>query len=150
VLALSWSQEVPEWARKELFEAYFHNRPKSWDEVFGTPFPKDTKVASLQKLNLIKGKVFRRIKELHARGRPIGDELFEQVGKEFAVSAQPIRDSIYYDKGLHAANALLEWALARRDDGIVSLHEKRNLDRANKLLNESISQGISKRSKKRP
>jgi len=142
--ALLYEKEIPAWARKALIEGYFDNRPKSWDDLFGSPFPKGAKVASLRKLNRIKTKVFLRVKELRAEGRPIGDELFEQVGKEFAVSAQTVRNAIYYDKGLQFVDALLEWATERRDDGVITLRDQKNEERANKLFWTSI------KSKKRP
>jgi hypothetical protein len=50
VYALLHELEVPGWAREALIRGYLAE-PKSWDDVFGTPFPKGAKIESLRRLN---------------------------------------------------------------------------------------------------
>jgi hypothetical protein len=134
--ALAFGAEIPVWARYTVVEAFYFNKPKSWDDLFGTPFPKGAKVASLQKLNRISYKVFSRVKKLNAQGEPIGEELFERVGKEFAVSLQTVR-AIYYDKSNQIADALVEWKAGLRD-GADELTNKRNERRLQKLTQKFL------------
>jgi hypothetical protein len=150
VIALAWlgGVEVPAWAREAVVTAYFLNTPNSWDDLFGTPFRKGAKTTLLRKLDRIRLKVFRRVKELNAQGEPIGDELFAKVGKEFGVSGQTVKNSIYYDKDTQIAHAIVDLI-----DGIAEgrdeLWVKRDERRVQNLSDEHIANLRKKSSKKR-
>jgi hypothetical protein len=76
----------------------------SWNELFGKP--------RLKSRNVILGwnrrlEVWERIMDLHLRGAPINDDLFDRVGKELGIGARETVRKLY-----KAVNE--EFGLARR------------------------------------
>ncbi|MFY9836162.1 MAG: hypothetical protein WAK55_06775 [Xanthobacteraceae bacterium] len=90
--------EIPTWARNAFINAYFHDRPRSWDEAFGRPHPKGKKVASVRSRNETARRVFSRVRRLLAGGKVTGIEAaLRQVGKDFGLSYESAR-AIWYDQ----------------------------------------------------
>jgi hypothetical protein len=90
--------EVPAWAKNAFINAYFHDRPRAWDESFGRPHPKGKKVASVRSRNETARRVFSRVRRVLAGGKVTGIEAaLRQVGKDFGLS-YPSARAIWYDQ----------------------------------------------------
>ena len=74
---------------------FFEGHLKSWEDVFGKPFPgKRRKGAATWRKDL---EVWVRVKERHADGAKLDDLLFEEVGKELGLSATTVKN-LYYER----------------------------------------------------
>ena len=78
---------LPAWAATAYIAAYDHVlncRAKSWDEVFGTPYPKGVNLNAMRKRRILRFRVYRLVTEIlqAERHTPIGVALFERVGRE--------------------------------------------------------------------
>jgi hypothetical protein len=83
---------VPPWAGMALFKIY-NKPPKSWDDEFGPPGPKGKSATAVQRHGKI---ALPLIIDIEEAGRPIGEELFRQVGKKHGVSGGTAK-RIYYE-----------------------------------------------------
>ena len=84
------------WLRNECKKAW-RTVKKSWDEVFGPPFPKGKHWHYYNRNLKIGDRLKERIEFLHEKeGRSITPKLFKDVGKEFGVSGSTASD-IYYE-----------------------------------------------------
>jgi hypothetical protein len=93
--------QVPPWIKQGLsnaLDAAFLYRIKSWDEVFGELLPKGKRIATERRNREIFWDLFSRVRDLHAAGASIDEELFEKVGKEFGVG-KTVASEIYYETG---------------------------------------------------
>ena len=90
------------WLRNECKKAW-RTVKKSWDEVFGPPFPKGKHWHYYNRNLKIGDRLKERIEFLHEKeGRSITQGLFEEVGKEFGVSGSVARDLYYEQKRFRA------------------------------------------------
>jgi hypothetical protein len=102
ILALRWCimsrRALPSWVSKELWHAserYYEGQLKSWEGVFGKPFPgKRRKGASTRRKDM---EVWTRVEQRYADGANLDDLLFEEVGKEFGFSATTTKN-LYYER----------------------------------------------------
>ncbi len=81
---------LPEWAAMayiKAFDTVLNARAKSWDEVFGAPYPKHSHMNAIKKRRELKFGVLNRVNEIRAREpkTPIDEALFELVGQEFNI-----------------------------------------------------------------
>lgn len=81
---------MPDWASRAYISAYdrvLNAREKSWDAVFGSPYPKGTNLNSLRKKQKMRPAVWSRIVETIKCNPeiPIDSCLFENIGKEFNI-----------------------------------------------------------------
>jgi hypothetical protein len=114
VICIGWAIHLPLWVEDE-FLAAIHSLPKSWDDVFGRPLPKGTSTKKARLWREIQLPLYLRVRELHARGDPIDDDLFERVGKKFEISGSTAKRIYYsgmsrgqsYEKGDAELQALL-------------------------------------------
>lgn len=77
----------PEWLARSFLAAYdrvLNCRAKSWDDVFGQPFPKGTQLAALRRRRGSRIKVAAAVTRLvqSAPTRPVDLAFWEQVGRE--------------------------------------------------------------------
>lgn len=84
------SLPLPDWAAKAYLRAYYKVvgcEEKSWDAVFGEPYPKGTNLNALKKKRELKFEVFNTIIDAVKRdpGTAIDSQLFEDVGKKFNI-----------------------------------------------------------------
>ncbi|WP_347275778.1 hypothetical protein [Candidatus Kuenenia sp.] len=92
---------LPLWAAKAYIEGYnkiADAKSKSWDEVFGRPYPKGTHLATLRKEKMFKRAVYNEISRIK-KSQPdiaIDDGLFEKVGKKFGIG-KTTASEYYYD-----------------------------------------------------
>ncbi len=88
---------LPEWAAMAYIKAYdsvINARAKSWDEVFGAPYPKGKHLNATRKKRMLEFAVYNRINEI-LRGEPVTSAmpqrtptdgyLLERVAKEFHI-----------------------------------------------------------------
>jgi hypothetical protein len=96
---------APAWLKDALWNA-FEDVKKSWDEVFGPPFPKGKHRHRHDRNERIGFKLKERIEFLHEKeGRSITQKLFKEVGKEFGVSGSVARNLYYEIKNSEAKRA---------------------------------------------
>jgi hypothetical protein len=94
VCALSKSP-IPGWAASILEGADGYvawGELNSWDELFGKPRQKSRSVMIGWNRRL---EVWERIMDLHHRGAPINDDLFDRVGKELGIGARETVRKLY-------------------------------------------------------
>jgi len=88
-LCAQHSLVMPDWLAVQFLARYrkvTRVRVGSWDEAFGRPFKKGTHI-SQARLRLEKRfLVHNRIRTLHADGRSINEDLFDEVATELGVS----------------------------------------------------------------
>lgn len=93
------SLPIPEWceiAYLKCFRAVRQYRAKSWDDVFGKPHPTGAHLAAKQEKREKQYLVYKRVKEL-SESKPLGGELFEAVGREFAIGGKTKVSEYYYE-----------------------------------------------------
>jgi hypothetical protein len=104
---------IPNWAASAFcagYQAIGRLEANSWDDVFGKPHAKG-KHLKHKALRLKKREqVYHRIRELHAEGRAIDDELFERVGKELGVGGRTTCKGIYGEVRDAINNQLKSWS----------------------------------------
>lgn len=91
---------LPEWASRAYIRAYDSvnwARAKSWDEVFGRPYPKGTNMKATRKRRIGTFQVWNRVREIQRQepDTPISEALFERVGKEFNLG-KTLASEYYY------------------------------------------------------
>lgn len=92
---------LPGWAAKAYIAAYdsvTNARAKSWDEVFGAPYPKGTNLAATRKRRVLKHAVWNeihRIKKVNP-DTPIDSHLFECIGAGFGIG-KTLAEEFYYE-----------------------------------------------------
>ena len=64
----------------------------SWNELFGKPRLKSRNVILARNRRL---EVWERITDLHGRGAPINDDLFDRVGKDLGIGARETVRKLY-------------------------------------------------------
>jgi hypothetical protein len=93
------NREIPAWIKEGLFkalEAAHSYKIRSWNEVFGPPVPKGRRLKTARRNQEIAFNVFGRVQALHKAGQPIGEILFEEVGKEFGIK-KTLASQLYYE-----------------------------------------------------
>jgi hypothetical protein len=91
---------LPDWVAKEFLEGMRKLNSfevGSWDEAFGPALPRRKQLSALRKRHAKQEPVWRRIRELHAGGKPLDQALFDRVGSEFGISGGTAK-SYYYDE----------------------------------------------------
>jgi hypothetical protein len=91
---------LPDWAAKAYIKAFDRvndGLDKSWDSVFGMPYPKGTNLNSIRKKHVTKLKVWHDVKDTIRMNRetPIDAALFEKVGKKHAIG-KTLASEYYY------------------------------------------------------
>lgn len=81
---------LPEWTARAFIKGYdtiANAREKSWDKVFGAPYPKGAHLHATRKKRVLKFAVWNRVQEIRAREPevPIDESLFASVGHEFNI-----------------------------------------------------------------
>ncbi|MDO9599539.1 MAG: hypothetical protein Q7J47_17610 [Azoarcus sp.] len=92
---------LPEWAARaylSAFQSVVGAKSKSWDKVFGEPYPKGTQLAPLAKKRNMKFAVWIRVNGILGSepGVAIDTGLFERVGKEFNLG-KTLASEYYYE-----------------------------------------------------
>jgi len=89
-VCIEYKFDIPEWVATSFSSAI--NRAasyeaKSWDDVFGSLYPKGTRVSDLRAKFLLEGKVYCLAREiiLNNPERAIDTELFDEVAEEFGI-----------------------------------------------------------------
>jgi hypothetical protein len=88
-------KEVPEWVRKAFCNAYaeiFNALVGSWDDVFGKP---EGYLKTRRRRKELAFPIWHRVRDLHASGQALDDDMFAAVAKEFGVGARQAK-SIFY------------------------------------------------------
>lgn len=94
---------LPEWVSAAYIKAYDAVSGavvKSWDDVFGVPYPKGTQLAALRKRRRLRFAVRVAVAEIlreHPQ-TPIDEALFERVGEMFSIG-KTLASDLYYMKG---------------------------------------------------
>jgi hypothetical protein len=108
-LLLQWP--VPEWAARAFVDACSYvemGGARSWDDVFGQPHR--GRHRGTVALENRKYGIHKRVRRLHERGVPIGDGLFERVGRVFGrvmnPNKKPISKTVISDLYYHVEGTL--------------------------------------------
>lgn len=94
---------MPEWTSKAYIKAYdavVNAREKSWDVVFGPPYPKGANLSALRKRRMLMFAVRNRVSEIR-KAEPaiaIDEGLFARVGKEFNIGKTLAAEYYYHAK----------------------------------------------------
>ena len=94
-------QPLPEWASKVFITAYesgVGGEVKSWDDVFGKPYPKGSNLNAIKKRLEKRGALTNRIRQMKNKDPSIAIDvaLFEKVGSEFGVG-KTLANEYYYE-----------------------------------------------------
>lgn len=97
---------LPDWvasAYSRCFESVRMARAKSWDDVFGKPFPKGSNLIAIHKRRKHQWDLVNRIRLIRESepGTALDAALFERVGKEFGLGRSLAQD-YYYEAKQHA------------------------------------------------
>jgi hypothetical protein len=92
---------LPKWVAHAYVKAYEAARTghaKSWDDVFGSPYPKGTHFRKVIKHHEILWPLYSRAKEIVQTNpnQAIDESLFEQVGEEFNIG-KTLASEYYYE-----------------------------------------------------
>lgn len=92
---------MPEWVLKGYIKAYDtvnNNQARSWDTVFGSPFPKGKSLAAARKKRMTQTSVWNEITLILKleSDTPIDEALFERVGKKFNIG-KTLTSEYYYE-----------------------------------------------------
>lgn len=95
------SRPLPIWATQAYETAYNAARTgkaKSWDDVFGKPYPPGTHLNKVAKRDEILWPLYQRVQEIISTSpeRPIDVSLFEEVAKEFYIG-KTLASEYYYE-----------------------------------------------------
>jgi hypothetical protein len=105
-------RKLPDWAREMIIMAHLrsrYGRLKSWEEIFGKPFPGKSRKGILTKARALEVwiAVRQRVeKRQSTKDQPIDEGLFEEVGKELGVGGHSTVSKLYYqvDKNFRPLN----------------------------------------------
>ena len=91
---------LPDWAADAYIKAYDsvnNARAKSWNTVFGLPYPKGTHLSAVRKRRIKKFAVWNEITQILKTqpDTPIDEYLFEMVGKKFGLG-KTLASEYYY------------------------------------------------------
>ena len=93
---------IPAWCRGAYISAYekvrfYQVQGNSWNEAFGRPYPKGTKLPVKREHLELNIKVYLRIREIldSEPGTPVDNALFDRVADEFGWSNRTIQ-GVYY------------------------------------------------------
>ncbi len=91
---------LPGWAAKAYITAYDavnNAREKSWDKVFGSPYPKGAHLNAIRKKRMLSVAVLNEINLIKSMDPnvKIDDYLFETVGKKFGIG-KSLANEYYY------------------------------------------------------
>lgn len=89
---------MPDWVARAFIRSYddvLRCAVSSWDDAFGRPTPKGSHLNARRKRRLFAPLVRMEVARLHEGGAPIGEAMFEQVGKKFGLG-KTLTASFYY------------------------------------------------------
>ena len=90
-------KSVPEWAVAAFMEAYgkiISAEARTYDEAFGTPWPKGRHLPELRKRLRRRYPIWHRVRILNAGdGEPIGDDLYRTVARELGIGVDEVRET---------------------------------------------------------
>jgi hypothetical protein len=94
---------LPHWAANAYIKAYDtvnNARAKSWNSVFGNPFPKGQHLSAIRKKRILSVAVWNEITLIRKMNpeTPIDESLFEEVGKKFCLGKTLAREYYYSEK----------------------------------------------------
>jgi hypothetical protein len=100
---------LPEWAAEAFLKAYHDVATRklyhSWDDVFGEPHPRGSRLNDQRRKEALALRVFERVRELRKHdGVAIDDGMWETVAPEFGISAGTVKNYYYF---------ALEWNVMR-------------------------------------
>jgi hypothetical protein len=98
-LCVEFQRPIPDWAGKRFDEAFSYvlmGGARSWDDVFGSPHAAVGKHLRSVRLKNQKFAVYQRVREIQDREKvPIGEGLFERVGKELNIGRKTVVSDLY-------------------------------------------------------
>jgi hypothetical protein len=95
VMSAIYKSPIPEWAASILEGAdgyVISGELNSWNELFGKPRLQSRSVLRARHLSRA---VYYRIKDLHLRGTPINNDLFDRVGREWGIGGRETVRKLY-------------------------------------------------------
>ena len=91
---------IPEWLARayiKRFDTVHNARAKSWDDVFGKPYPKGVHLDAVRRRRQLRLEVLHYVKDLKARepDTPTDKALFERVAEAFGIGTTQA-ETLYY------------------------------------------------------
>ena len=91
---------MPPWvgsAYIKAFDTILNYKSKDWNEVFGSPIPKNANLNALRKKRRLRFAVLNEVNNILSRNpwQPIDVGLFEEVGKKFCIG-KTLAQEYYY------------------------------------------------------
>ena len=96
---LNRNLEIPEWCRQGFVSTVFATRRfefATWDEAFGKPHPKGTRVELKRLLGTQTRRVVKAIALYRSEGEKVDNDLFEQVAEGFGDMSRATVSRRYY------------------------------------------------------
>jgi hypothetical protein len=99
----TYREPLPDWAAaayREAFESVRTGRAKSWDAVFGKPYPKGSHGAAIYKRQTVMWPIFNAVLQFRAKDKKVALDtaLFERVGKIFGIGKTQVSEFYYEAK----------------------------------------------------
>jgi hypothetical protein len=107
---------IPQWAQDALVKALLSGPIKSWDDVFGQPTEKGKQATALFERMTLLLPVFASTEVLHAQGRSLEPDLFDEIGQGLEISERAA-SRIYY-----AAAPVIQPLLDKVKEGLAKAH----------------------------
>ncbi|MBK8993994.1 MAG: hypothetical protein IPM40_21230 [Gammaproteobacteria bacterium] len=92
---------MPLWVSRAFISAYdqvLNCKAKSWDTVFGNPYPKGEHLSARRKKRTKAPAVWVAINRAHKQGRAIDESLFTEVGKKLGLGKTLAAEYYYAQK----------------------------------------------------
>ncbi|SDA27050.1 hypothetical protein SAMN05216315_1325 [Nitrosospira sp. Nsp18] len=94
---------LPDWAAKSYIKAYDNvnqARAKSWNSVFGNPYPKGRHLSAIRKKLMYQVAIWNEITLIRQMepDTPVDENLFETVGKKFGLGKTLASEYYYSEK----------------------------------------------------
>lgn len=94
---------LPDWAARAYLKGFYavvNARSKSWDEVFGSPYPPHTKLHNVRTNRVNGAKIYSLVNQIQMREpkTSIDRGLFDRVGEMFNVSGSQAEKLYYKEK----------------------------------------------------
>lgn len=112
--------QLPQWCGTEFLQRFMlvkDARAQSWDEAFGRPWPKGTRLKSVRLRRRVMGRIHHEVFALIRAdlSRTINRDLFEEVGEMSGICLSgSVVEKMYYESINQGAMSVARWRDAAR------------------------------------
>lgn len=99
---------LPEWLKRayiERFDRVLNAQLKSWDEAFDPPYPKGAHLHRIRRDRQLRFAIYNAVSSILRTepDTPVDEQLFDRVGRKFAISKTKANDLYYQAKAMMPA-----------------------------------------------